>query len=200
MKKKLQLFGVGLIAALLAGCVVQSINPLLTEKEYISYPSLVGTWAQKEGVKEQGVWKFEQNDKRYKLTHTDEKGRKATFDVAAGRIGTNVFLNFLLDDPTPGAEINDFAAVHLVPVHTFAKIRKTDAGLTLVAMDLEWLAKLLEENPKVIAHVLRSEGSGTNKWPLLTASTEDLQKFVAKYAADDKVFKNEIKLVPKPVK
>ena len=43
MKTKLQLFGVGMIAALLAGCVVQSINPLLTEKEYISYPSLVGT-------------------------------------------------------------------------------------------------------------------------------------------------------------
>lgn len=200
MKTKLQLFGVGLVAAFFAGCVVQTINPLFTEKEYISYPTLVGTWVQKEGDKEQGVWKFEPNGQRYKLTHTDEKGSKATFDVAAGRIGTNVLLDSFLDDLTPRVEMNDFAAVHFVPIHTFVKIRKTEAGLTLVAMDLEWLAKLLTENPKAIKHTLRSEGHGDDKWPLLIASTEDLQKFVAQHAGDDKVFKNEIKLVPKPAK
>ena len=198
MKTKLPLFAVGLLAALFAGCVVQSINPLFAEKEFIAFPNLVGTWAQKEGDKEQGVWVFAADGQQYKLTHTDDSGHKAMFHVAAGQIGTNVFLDSFLEDLIPHGEMNDFATVHLVPTHAFIKIRKTGAGLTLVLMDLDWLTKHLTENPKALAHIMRPSGGGDERWPLLTASTGELQKFVAQYANDDKVFKNEIKLVPKP--
>ena len=198
MKTKLRFLTVAFATVLLDGCVVQTLNPLFAEKDYASYPGLVGTWIQKEDDKEQGVWVFEQDGNQYKLTHTDEKGSKATFKVAAGRIGTNVFLNSMIEDPTPGVKMNDFAAVHLVPTYTFIKLRKTDAGLTLVAMNLEWLSKLLAENPRAIAHTVRRVGD--DKMPLITASTEELQKFVAKYAEDEKAFGNEIKLVPKAAK
>ncbi len=198
MKTKL-LFLTGAVAAmLLGGCVVQCLNPLFTKEEYIHYPGLAGTWVQKDDGKEQGLWVFEQEGRQYKLTHTDEKGSNAVFKVVAGNIGTNVFLNGSLEDPTPGATLNDFAAVHLVAVHTFVKIRKTEAGLTLAAMNLEWLGKLLEQNPKAVTHVVRQ--AGQEKIPLLTASTEELQKFVAKYADDEKAFGNEIKLVRKGTK
>ena len=183
-------FSLGLCALLLGGCVVQSIHPLFNEKDYVAFP-LAGTWTQKEGDKEQGVWFFAAADKTYKLTHTDEKGHKATFQVAVGKIGANVFLDFSPDDPLPGSELNDFMVASLIPAHTFAKLVKTNDALRLVAMDYEWLQQFLEINPKVIAHT--SQG----KRPVLTASTEDLQKFVAKYANDDKVFKNDIQLVPK---
>jgi hypothetical protein len=198
MKTKLSFFTLACAALFFAGCVVQCLHPLFTEKDFVTVPGLAGTWAQMEDGKEQGLWTFEPDDRQYKLTHTDEKGRKATFKVAAGRLGTNVFLNTLLEDPMPGREMNDLVEVHLVLVHTFVKLRQTDAGLTLVAMNLEWLGKLLEENPKAVAHTLRSTGS--IKIPLLTASTEELQKFVARYAEDEKAFGNEIKLVRKGAK
>ena len=186
---------VAFAAWLIGGCVVQTINPLFAEKDSITQPGLAGTWAQMEEGKEQGLWVFEQDGQQYNLTHTDEKGSKATFKVIAGRLGTNAFLNSTINDPTPGVKMNDFAAVHLVPAYTFIRLRKTETGLTFAAMNLEWLNKLLEENPKTVAHVMRKVGD--DKIPLLTASTEELQKFVAKYADDDKAFGNEIKLVPK---
>ena len=195
MKMKLQFFAIACAAIFFGGCVIQCLNPLFTEKDYITVPGLAGTWVQKEGDKEQGIWTFEHDDRQYKLTQTDEKGSKATFKVAAGRLGTNVFLNAMIEDPTPGVKLNDIAAVHLAPTYTFIKLRKTEAGLTFAAMNLEWLNKLLAENPKAVAHVVRTINS--EKIPLLTASTEELQKFVAQYTGDEKAFGNEINLVAK---
>lgn len=190
MKRKI-FFSLGFAALLFSGCVVQSIHPLFAEKDYIAYPSLVGTWTQSDDGKEEGVWTFVGDSKRYQLTHTDKKEHKAIFQVAAGKIGTNVFLDFFPDDLLPGSELNEFAAVHLIGAHIFAKAVKTNDALLLIAMDVEWLDKYLEQNPNGIAHVVQ------DKRAILTASTEDLQKFVAKHGNDEKVFKNEIKLVPK---
>lgn len=185
----------GAVALVLAGCVVQCLHPLFKDTEYASLPWLAGTWEQREDNKVQGKWTFESDDQQYRLTHTDEKGSRAVFNVAAGRIGTNHFLCMEIKDLAPGWEVNDFAAVHLVPVYTFARLRRTDAGLTLAMMNLEWLMKLLSDNPKALSHVMRKVDK--EHMPLITASTEELQKFVAKYAEDDKAFGNEIKLVRK---
>lgn len=180
---------------LLGGCVVQSINPLFTDKEFISYPALIGTWAQQDGEKEEGVWTFAAHQQQYELTHTDEKGHKAAFIVTAGKIGTNVFLDGFPSDPLPGGELNGIMQAHLIGAHTFIKLVKTNDALVFLAMDYEWLEQHLKDNPKAVAHIVQ------DKRPILTASTEDLQKFVAKYANDEKIFKNEIKLVPrKPAK
>ncbi len=191
MKTK-SLFGLCLLAAIFfGGCVVQTIQPLFAEKDLISYPALVGTWAQQDGEKEVGLWVFATHDQRYELTHTDEKGRKALFTVGAGKIGTNVFLDGFPANLLPGSELNDLAQAHLIGAHTFLKLVKTNDALVLRAMDYEWLENLLKENPKAIAHAVQDKHS------ILTATTEELQKFVAKYAGDEKVFKNEIRLVPK---
>jgi hypothetical protein len=191
MKTKF-LFGLSLLAAIFfGGCVVQSIHPLFAEKDLVPYPALVGTWTQQDDDKEVGRWVFAAHDQQYELTHTDEKGRKALFTVGAGKLGTNVFLDGFPVNLLPGGELNDLAQAHLIGAHIFLKLVKTNDALVLLAMDYEWLEKLLEENPKAIAHVVQ------DKRPIFTASTEELQKFVAKYASDEKIFKNEIRLVPK---
>ena len=94
-------------------------------------------------------------------------------------------------DVLPGRGLNGLAQAHLIGAHVFLKVVKTNDALLLLAMDYEWREKLLQENPKAIPHVMQ------DKRPVLTATTEELQKFVVKYASDEKVFKNEIKLVPK---
>jgi hypothetical protein len=190
MKTKM-FFALCSVAVLFGGCVVQSIQPLFSEKDYIDYPALVGTWKQQDQDKVVGVWVFSKDDRRYKLTHIDEDGQRATFNVAAGKIGSEVFLDILLNDVEPPNSLNDLATVSLIAAHAFAKVVKTNDALMFVAMDYEWLQKHLETNPKAIAHVIQ------DKRPILTASTEELKLFVKTYAKDNKVFKNEIKLVPK---
>src|SRR4051794_33789195 len=108
MKAKL-LLGLTFLALLVGGCVVQSIQPFLAEKDFISVPFLMGTWEQRDAEKQVGLWTFTAEGQRYKLAHTDEEGHKATFDVSAGKIGTNVFLDFSLHDVEPPDSLNDFA-------------------------------------------------------------------------------------------
>ena len=190
MKAKI-LLSLTLLALLLAGCVVQSIQPLFGEKDVIPCADLVGTWEQKEDGKQVGLWVFVADGQHYRLTQTDEKGHKAKFEVVAGKIGKNLFLDFTLRELEPENSINDLAAFSLIPAHTFAKLVKTDDALVLVGMDYDWLRKHLTENPKAVTHTFQE------KRPILTASTEELQKFVAKYADDKEVFKNEVRLAPR---
>lgn len=192
MKKNLKLLGLALLGLLLGGCLVQSIHPLFTEADYIPVPRLAGVWKQQdEKGNLQGIWQFEEKGPAYRLKHTDEKGRVAVFQVAAGKIGTNVFLDFCLDDPSPDNQLNDLAVVHLIPAHVFFKQTWAGDNLVLATMDLDWLAKHLEQNPQTAAHVF------SEKMPLLTASTADLKKFIARHADDGKVFKNELKIEPR---
>ena len=192
--KATSVVGLALAAAFFGGCVVHCIQPLFTGREFITFPGLAGTWVQKEDDgKEVGAWAFAENERQYKLVHTDEKGRKAIFNVAAGKIGTNVFLDFSLLDPLPGAELNDLAGAGLIAPHAFVKVVKTNDALLLVAMNYEWLEKHLAENPKAIAHTVQ------DKRVILTASTTELEAFVARHAHDEKAFANVIKLSPKKI-
>ena len=189
MKWKL-LVPVATAGLLLAGCVVQSIQPLFAERDIVSLSFLTGTWEQKDAGKRIGLWQFSAEGSRYKLTHADEQGHKAIFDVSAGNIGTNLFLDFVLSDTEPHGSLNNFAAVSLIAAHAFARLDRKDGALQLSAMNLEWLEKYLTENPKTVAHLWQ------DKRPILTAATEDLQKFVAKFARDESAFRNQIELSP----
>jgi hypothetical protein len=184
-------YGLVLLSILAGGCVVQTIQPLFAEREYTEYPPLVGDWKQEDDGKEIGAWTFSKDGQRYQLTHTDEKKRQATFNVVAGKIGTNVFLDAFPENPLPGGELNEFMAVHLIGAHTFVKIIKNQDSLSLIGMNYDWLEKYLEANPKAISHVLQ------DKRVIVTASTKELQEFVARHVNDEKAFGNEIKLVPK---
>ena len=180
-----------LFIAMFAGCVVQTIEPLFTEKEFIPYPALVGTWTD-EDKKE--VWTFTEDHGRYECIQIDDKGHEATFRVGVGKIGANVFLDSSVNDAGDDA-LNFVADLHLVPTHLFAKVVKTNDALLLIGMDGDWLQKYLEKNPKAIAHVQNESW----RQPILTASSADLKKFVAKFADNENVFnpKNGVKLVRK---
>ncbi len=189
MKIKLSLAVVGLLAMLFAGCLVRSLHPLFTEKELVSYSDLAGSWSQDGG--NDNSWTFVSTGKLYRLTHVDEKKRAATFLVGVGKIGTNVFLNSSPEDLGVDERMNDFATVHLIAACAFMKVERHEKNIHLVALDPEWLLQQLQQNPKLISHVMRE------KEAILTATTEELQKFVARFAADTNAFKNTIVLQPK---
>ncbi len=189
MKSKFFVVLVAACAAVFTGCLIPSLNPLFSEKDFVSYSDLIGTWSQ--DGKGEDSWKFEKDGKTYKLTHVDEKKRTAEFTISVGKIGTNIFIDSFFGDERPDEHLSNFAVVHLIPAHTFLKVQKQGTALNLIALDVEWMQKALKEDPKLISHVMR------DNYPLLTASTEELQKFIAKFAANTNAFKNTIVLEPK---
>ncbi len=180
----------GLMLGLLPACV-PSVNPLYTEKDLVFDPALVGEWSP-DGSKE--TWRFEKvGEKRYGLTHTDDDGRKAEFDVRLVKLKKHRFLDLYLVNPG-GADWkpNNLATFSMIvrPGHMFMKVTQIEPELELSFLDPDWLEDLLKEDPKAIRHERLRFGADEHDEGrlVLTAGTRELQRFVLKYADDEKAF------------
>ena len=186
-------------AWLVAGCFPTSINPLYTEPDLAFDPALAGVWrGDDEGDAAKETWAFEKaGDKSYKLVHTDKDGRAGQFEVHRLKLGDTFLLDFF---PAAGSDQetnrNEIYQFHFVPVHSFAKVSRTDSALHLTFMGLEWLGKLLEKNPQAIGHEM--VGPANDQRCVLTASTKDLQKFVRQNLDNKEAFIDPIKLKRTP--
>ncbi|MBK8080214.1 MAG: hypothetical protein IPK25_08000 [Saprospiraceae bacterium] len=168
------------IISILTGCI-PSLNPLYTDKDLVFTSQLLGTWT---GAKSEESWTFDKkNEKEYILTHS-VKNNQATFSAHVVKIGEFLFLDLYPEDFLSD---NYLYQMHLCPVHTFSKIKITNEQLTIEMFDPKWLEKGIETNQINIDHVKSSEGT-----ILLTASTEDLQKYTLNYADSIGVFQEPL--------
>jgi hypothetical protein len=78
-----------------------------------------------------------------------------------------------------------------VRVHTFVRVDSVGQQLKLRVTDDDDFGKLLESEPKAVNHEMVEDR------PVLTASTRELQAFVAKYADDERLFSEEVTLTKK---
>lgn len=172
----------GVILSFLTGCI-PSLNPLYTDKDLIFKSELIGTWTEE---KSKESWTFEKtNEKEYKLTHSQDNNN-ATFKAHLVNIGEFTYLDLYPND----LKSKDYLyEMHLYPVHTFSKIKITNDKLTIEMLDPSWLEKGLETNQINIDHVKSTDGA-----ILLTASTEDLQKFILMYNDSKGVFQEPLAL------
>ena len=184
MKKNTMSAIVG-IAWLMAGCFPTSINPLYTEPDLVFEPALAGVWrGDAEGDAAKETWAFEKaGDKAYKLVHTDKEALGWNFRMSNLQAAVGV------DQETNRNEVYQF---HFVPVHSFAKVSRTDSALQLSFLSLEWLGRLLEKNPQAIRHEM--VGPTNQQRCVLTASTKELQKFVRQHLDNKEAFLDPIKL------
>jgi hypothetical protein len=173
---------VGLLLAVLTGCVPVALHPFYTEKDIAFDPALLGVWAEKEGEKD--TWIFETGtNQSYRLTIKDDK-RTDHVDAILFRLGTNTFLDLTAGEHTfTEHKLDGFSAIHLMPVHSVSRVLKMGSELQLAFMDLEWLKKLLEKNPTAIRHEKITGGMADGQL-VLTASTQELQNFVQKHLGE----------------
>lgn len=219
MKAKLIILTILAVFFLLESCI-PSLHPIYSEDKLVLVKEIPGTWVDQASMTDDGsrketlehqedfqltttneyggaeTWQFNQQDgKSYLLVHTDTDGNKGAFDVHIVKLGKHLFMDFF---PTqmPGApkhllstlktdETNSMMAWHQIPVHTFAKLEVGDEMLKISMFDPDFLAKLLDNKQIRIKHELTEDGY------LLTAPTEDLQKFAEKYAELDEAFLDE---------
>lgn len=181
-----------LIALTLSGCLVKSIHPFYKEKDVIYDPALVGYWLDGDS----SLWTVEQlkvssvGSERavdsYKINYFEKKDEASEFEVHLFKLNGQTYVDFI------PFEINvpDMTAFHLLPTHSIAKIEMSRDSINLKWFNESWLAGLLENNKIRISHeTIKGENDDDDSY-VLTASTEELQKFIIKYGNDPNAFKD----------
>jgi hypothetical protein len=185
-----------LLAALLGGCVpVMSLHSLYTKENVVFEEKLLGTWVDDPNSPET-IWEFRRIDEpknAYKLIVSDDKGKKGSFVAHLVKLEDSLFLDVFPDEfPCDTEDPNKtdwlYNVFFLVPVHTFIKIDSIEPQLKMRLTDDDKMEELLKEDPNAVKHMLIEDRL------FLTASTEELQAFVLKYADDSRVFTDEIVL------
>jgi hypothetical protein len=185
-----------LLAVLLGGCVpVMSLHSLYTKENLVFEEKLLGTWVDDPNSPET-IWEFTRIDKtkkEYKLIISDDENKKGSFVAHLVKLEDSLFLDVFPDEfPCDTEDPNKtdwlYNVFFLVPVHTFIKIDSIEPQLKMRLTDDDKMEELLKEDPNAVKHTSIEDKL------ILTASTEELQAFVLKYADDSRVFPDEIVL------
>jgi hypothetical protein len=181
MKKPLLILG--LITTLIWNGCVPTVHPLLTEKDALFDPALLGTWA--EGEDKDNSWTFtrasaEPEDKDYRLV-LKENGKTAQFGARLGSLSGKRFLMLsLLEDDEAFNRQNDWAKASLVRGHLFLRVYEVGKELKLSLPNLD---RFLEKTPAALSH-FKQPGGGL----VLTGSTQELQSFFGRHADNPEIF------------
>lgn len=179
-----------LISTILSSCLVKSLHPFYKERDVVFNESLIGTWIDQDS----SIWEFEQHKVAvkfmspekpvdyYHVKLVDEEDGNSYFEVRLFRLNSRFYLDFL---PLTEENIGDnMASFHFIPSHSIARIEFF--GKNNVAFfwyDQDWLKSLFEERRVKISH----EQIGEEDW-VLTAETDELQKFIIKYGEEPDMF------------
>lgn len=175
-------------AGLLAGGCVQSLHPFCEKEHSIFDPKLVGVW-NAHGGPVPGRWAFSRQGEEaaYRLEYS-AGGEPDVFRVRLTRIGDQNYLDLSLSKSNDAFdELGDFAKLHLLPVHTVARIDLRDDTATISFLDPRWLEELLRAEPTALRH--------ERKGPIvITASTRELRTFVEQHADDADAWRRKTQL------
>ena len=194
-----------LLAILLGGCLpVMSLHPLFNEKDVVFDEKLLGTWVEdsnSHATNSQTICEFKRadaNENAYRLIFSDKdslqngfliEGRKGLFIAHLVKLKDKLFLDASPDrlpyyEPRdPNEEGWAYNSLFLLPTHTFIKVDAIGPQLILRLTDDDKFEKLLLSGPNTVIKYTFLDDK-----PILTASTEELQAFVLKYADDPRLF------------
>ena len=181
---------------LLTSCVVKSLEPFYTKKS-ISYDErLIGEWTdaakghwkiqsikeeiEKDSIKEVENLLYEVYKKSYYLIRT-YKEKETEYIVTPFQVKGNTFLDFY---PIDNQErIDNLLEKHTIFTHSLVKYElDKDGNLSIKWLDEDKIEDLFEQKKIKIQH--HKIGLTKDKY-LLTASSEDLERFIEKYISSD---------------
>ena len=161
---------------LLSGCFVRSLHPFLAMGDAVFEPGLIGNWQAVDPAGKASITFTQAGDNGYELEYRDpEVARVSRYKVNLGPVGSNRYIDIT---PIPEKDLDD----HYIPAHSLWRLTLKGDTLTLEELDYEWLKALLTAQPGALGHEL-VEGD-----VVLTASTEELQRFILRYGDDPKAF------------
>jgi len=177
---------------LMSSCLVSSLHPFYKEKDKIFDPAMLGSWIDSDSC----IWTIEKNmvsdefmgpeyhDSKYRLTYYEEEGRIGHFIGTLFELKGIKYVDFYPDPNEDHCE-SDLSDIHHFPTHTLARVQLEQDILMFYWYGDEWLNELLEQNRIRIKHETVDVYSDYKRH-LLTAPTDELQKFIIKYANNAK--------------
>lgn len=157
-----------------SSCVVPALNTLWTPDKGVYEPALLGQWAEPDS---KVTYRFlEADGESYGLIVTNAEGKASNFICNLVQLGPDVLL-----DMYP-AEIDTmfeaYAPWHILPLHSFYLLKLAGDELIVTTLNPEWLMEYVGQHPEAIG-VAQWQYGGSDSIPLLTASTAQLQEFIA---------------------
>ena len=172
----------------LQSCTIFSLHPLYHEQDLMMDPGLLGMWKDQEDGDEFVYFKkLDENMYlfRYMEGNDDDSAfvisDTVSFEAGLLKVGDHFFL-----DLYPYYEGNwdeaDYLFRGFVPTHAFIKIEWDDDRVILQMFNYDRMKTLFEQNRIRIKHEMMED------FIVITASTDDLQRFIKKYADDPEAF------------
>ncbi len=196
MKKLISGF---VLVILFAGCI-PSVHPLITPEDAISLDEVLGLYQDeeknyikfsKDSIKiTNGI--FSSDTVRTINTYLMSMGEnpeviQPLYEVRFARFNNRLFANFY---PVPNKD--GYGSPDYIPMNTFARVQLQENKMILEYSDMDELEKMFQEGKVRLKH----EVYGKNGEILITASTQQLQKFVKQHGGNDVFFGIESILTP----
>jgi hypothetical protein len=195
-------------------CVVKSLFPFYTDSSIYFEKRCIGTWVDTENARwsilpfQEFILKENKKSKpseldddqfnhyhKYKngyVVYFEQDSTKSSFLAMPFKIDDQLFLDFSpIDDSEIDALNNDLYKIHLIGTHTLAKVDFiNDDKVDINWFSSEKLEELFEQDKIKIKH----EKVGFSETVLLTAPSEELEKFIKKYmdSEDEDKWKTDV--------
>jgi len=205
------------LALLLSSCVVKSLHAFYTQNLIYFEQKIIGNWQDsekahwsiepfkdvmlKESKKE--ISEFDKDELKmynnykdgYVIFFEKDSITKSTFLAMPFKIKDQLFLDFtpIEDQENEQSKNNNLYTMHLIKTHTLAKFDITsDNEINIKWLSSKKLESLLDENKIKIKH----EKVGFDETVLLTATSEELVKFIEKYmdSKDEDKWKTDVEV------
>jgi hypothetical protein len=172
---------------LLSGCGIFSLHPLYKNSDLIVKNELIGTWTSSDEDELTVIIDSVAHDK-YEFIMIDGEDTVA-FEMGLIELKNQYFIDlYPLEDcnfPAGGnCDMIELLVRNYIPIHTFMKLDYVNGTLVLTEFDNERLIDLFANNRIRLPHEMINE----DEYVVITASTDELQKFISRYANDAEAF------------
>lgn len=216
---KLCLFLLVLLSSIFAGCIdidstVQSLNPFYTDKAVVELPQLEGEWLSfivlDGDILPMNIKPWTLEGSTVKIFDEDRKISVAQikfFQIEDSYFADIIMANFnldLFDDSNNDMISSDMNSLtntaftfwsmfHWRPVHLVYKVQIDEeyTSLVLTPLSLDWLEKILEENPDLIPLIEQSDPDSPLPLPLANATSETWMSLLKKYRNKEEAFPSD---------
>ena len=170
----------------IAGCV-PSLHQLWTEDTLGYDEAFVGRFKERENV-----WQFtaDPNEMSYEVVITEKEGKESRLTAHLVKVDGRFFFDFYPSDDAE-VECGDWLKFHILGVHLFFKVEKTDNGFSLAAMNPGEIGNFLKRKPDLVKHEVVEDDR-----VVLTGTPENLQKFLLEGLKIEKFFGDPAVLTP----
>jgi hypothetical protein len=196
MKRKI-LVSIGLIVVLLQGCIVKSLHPFFNDSDLVARNELINNWTDQDG----GIWtinSFKNKPGAYELHWRDKGEQNVVMLGHLFKLNNDIYMDFVPLEDNNTVDMPIFN-LHILPTHSVARVISISKDeLQIKWFNEKWIRTLFEQNRIKISHEaipdedeVDPKKKESDKSYVLTASTEELQKFIIKYGGEDKAFDDE---------